>query len=41
MKKAIQLNKNEYKLLQNNLKATVTEIYKKSIQNIKKVINQV
>jgi hypothetical protein len=41
MKKAIQLNKNEYKLLQNNLNATVAEIYKKSIQNVKKVIKEV
>ena len=41
MKKAIKLNDKEYKYLQSNLKDTVQEIYKISINNVKKTINEI
>ena len=40
MSKAIKMNNQEYKQLQNNFKITSQEIYKISINNIKKTINQ-
>ena len=40
MKKAILLNKKDYKTLQHNLQIVAKEIYKKSILNIKKVISK-
>ena len=39
MKKAIKLNNKKYKYLQSNLNETVKEIYKISINNVKKTIN--
>ena len=41
MKKAIKLNDKEYKYLQSNLNDTVQKIYKISINNVKKTINEI
>lgn len=38
MEKAIKLSRDEYNNLQNNLKETVNDIYKKSLQNLKGLI---
>ena len=41
MKKAILLNRNEYKKLQNFIQITKNEVYKISIENVKKIVKRI
>ena len=39
LERAINLNQEEYKLMQNNLKSTVEEFYNESLNNLKGALN--
>ena len=36
---ALSMNENEYRIMQDNLKQTVAEVYKESLDNLKEAIN--